>query len=324
MSTYQQEEGAPLRPTEIDARAPEYKELSKDWLAQQTQKYDPDGYEEVKNKSGHPWLNLPESVMGTLVYFMLVEQNGPHMHFLSFCKAYLVIGFPTVLCYFFQFVMIRGLWLAVYGDGGSDDASANIIADFICTIDSNLLFSAVGVYIISMIPAFEDWINLTDIILNSQRVAYTQDANDDKNPKIFITNLLAPMSRRILIFVTVNFLEGLIILALSYVGIGFLLSSDDVQDVLMNSVAVAFIADIDDMARGAYQTDQIDEQIDGMEFESPSFSVVKEDESDMSSEGVIRTPGVTTYKTFSFAKHAIVTIILAAVFTFIPIYHYCH
>ena len=267
---------------------------------------------------------------------------------MAFIKAYLVIGFPTILCYFFQIVMIRGLYLAVYGDG----ADPTIISDFICQIDSGLLFSAVGVYVISMIPAMEDWINLSDIILNCKRVAYTQDDDDDKDPRIYITNLLLPYSRRLIIFAAVNLLEGFIILALSYTGVGFLLSSDDVQDVLMNSVAIAFITDIDDMARDAYQTDQIgmcvfihashtyihilihmrlcllfllliDEQIDAMEFESPSFALVKEDANDMSSEGVIRTPGVNTYKTFSFAKHAIVTIVIAFLATFIPIAHYC-
>lgn len=310
-------ESTPLRPTEISVGNKQA--ITDSWLKQQTEKTDPDGYDEIKAKSGHPWLTLPESVMGTLVYFMMVEQNAPHFDGMAFIKAYLVIGFPTILCYFFQIVMIRGLYLAVYGDG----ADPTIISDFICQIDSGLLFSAVGVYVISMIPAMEDWINLSDIILNCKRVAYTQDNDDDKDPRIYITNLLLPYSRRLIIFAAVNLLEGFIILALSYTGVGFLLSSDDVQDVLMNSVAIAFITDIDDMARDAYQTDQIDEQIDAMEFESPSFTLVKEDANDMSSEGVIRTPGVNTYKTFSFAKHAIVTIVIAFLATFIPIAHYC-
>lgn len=310
-------ENTPLRATEITFSNKQ--EVTNDWLKQQTKKTDPDGYEEIKKTSGHPWVNLPESVMGTLVYFMMVEQNAPHFDLVAFMKAYLVIGFPTILCYFFQIVMIRGLYLAVYGD----DAEQNIISDFICEIDSALLFSAIGVYVISMIPACEDWLNLSDIILFSKRVAYTQDASDDKEPRVFVTNLLAPWSRRLIVFALVNLLEGFIILALSYTGVGFLLSSDDVQDVLMNSVAIAFITDIDDMARDAYQTDQIDEQIDAMEFECPSFNLVKEDENDMSSEGVIRTPGVSTYKTFSFSKHAIGTIIIAFLATYLPVSHYC-
>ena len=46
--------------------------ITDSWLKQQTEKTDPDGYDEIKAKSGHPWLTLPESVMGTLVYFMMV------------------------------------------------------------------------------------------------------------------------------------------------------------------------------------------------------------------------------------------------------------
>jgi len=310
-------ETTPLRQSEINIG--NKTEITDGWLKAQTRTTDPDGYEGVKDESGHPWVTLPQSVMGTLVYFMMVEQNAPHFDLSAFLKAYLVIGFPTILCYFFQIIMIRGLYLAVYGDG----ADENIISDFICQIDSALLFSAIGVYVISMIPAIEDWLNLSDIILFSQRVAYTQESKDDKDPKVYITNLLAPWSRRLIIFCIVNLLEGFIILALSYTGVGFLLSSDDVQDVLMNSVAIAFITDIDDMARDAYQTDQIDEQIDAMEFECPSFSLVKEDESDMSSKGVIRTPGVSTYKTFSFAKHAIATIVIAFLATYLPVHHYC-
>lgn len=310
-------ESAPLRPTDISVG--NFTEITSGWLKNQTISTDPDGYEEIKSRSGHPWQNLPESVMGTLVYFMMVEQNAPHFDLLAFTKAYLVIGFPTILCYFFQIIMIRGLYLAVYGEDSQED----IISDFICQIDSRLLFSAIGVYVISMIPAIEDWLNLSDIILFSKRVAYTQEKDDDKDPKVYVTNLLAPWTRRLIVFCLVNLLEGFIIVALSYTGVGFLLSSDDVQDVLMNSVAIAFITDIDDMARDAYQTDQIDEQIDAMEFECPSFNVVKEDECDMSSKGVIRTPQVATYKTFSFAKHAIGTIVVAFLATYLPVSHYC-
>lgn len=310
-------ENTPLRNTEIQFS--NKAEVTDRWLQAQTTTTDPDGYDKIKEESNHPWVNLPESVMGTLVYFMMVEQNAPHFDTIAFFKAYLVIGFPTILCYFFQIVMIRGLYLAVYGD----NAQQNIISDFICEIDSCLLFSAIGVYFISMIPACEEWLNLSDIILHSQRVAYTQEASDDKNPKVYVTNLLAPWSRRLIVFCLVNLLEGFIILALSFTGVGFLLSSDDVQDVLMNSVAIAFITDIDDMARDAYQTDEIDEQIDAMEFELPSFTSVKEIENNMSSKGIIRTPGVSVYRTFSFAKQAILTIVIAFLATYLPVSHYC-
>jgi len=145
-----QVETTPLRESQINIG--NRTEITDGWLKAQTRATDPDGYEDIKGESGHPWVNLPQSVMGTLVYFMMVEQNAPHFDLSAFLKAYLVIGFPTILCYFFQIIMIRGLYLAVYGDG----ADANIISDFICQIDSALLFSAIGVYVISMIPAIED------------------------------------------------------------------------------------------------------------------------------------------------------------------------
>ena len=195
------------------------------------------------------WVKLPESVIGTLIYFMMVEQNSPYFDIVALFKSYFVIGFPTLLCYAFQIIMIRGLWISVYSDG------ANAIAESICEVDPHLLIASVGVFVFNMLPSFSDWITATDIILRCKRCAYTQDAGDENI--VYVTNLLATDGKRAIIFVFVNLLEGFVILALCYAGVGFLLSSGDINDVLLNSVSVIFILQIDDMARDAFQPDQV-------------------------------------------------------------------
>lgn len=289
--------------------------VAKTWLDEQTEIIGADNYEDFKNESESVWISLPHSVIGTLIYFVLVEQNSPFFKPLHVLKAYLVIGLPTLLCYMFQIVMIMELWNSVYGENG-----ANGIADGICAVDPLLLVASVGVFIFNMLPSFMEWITCTDIILFCKRCAYTQQASDEH--KVWITNLLAISYKRAIIFVFVNLLEGFVILALCYAGVGFLLSSGDINDVLLNSVSVIFILQIDDMARDAFQPDQVSDHIDGMEFET-TFNIAHVDNNNMSRRGTIRPPTHSTFKTFSSAFSAVATFVAACFCVYPMVWKYC-
>ena len=205
------------------------------------------------------WDTLPSSVIGTLLYFLLVEQNSPNFDLYFSMKSVILIGFSTYMCYFLQYVMIIGLWNSVFG------AQSEELWKGICGISPLMLTSAICVYWISMIPSFNDMINTSDIILFCKRFAYTQD--DDK---VYVTKVLATPAKRIAVFLLVNMIELGIIFSLSIVGVGYLLTSDDVQDLLMNSVSIVFILQIDDMARDAFQSDEVSAHIDG-DIHSLSF-----------------------------------------------------
>ena len=127
----------------------------------------------------------------------------------------------------------------------------NAIADSICNISPYLLCAAIFTFAISMLPTYRGVFQSIDIVFNSKRVAYTESGDSDDT--IFVTNLLAPVSKRWLIFVSVNLFELFLALILTWCGIGYILSSDDVDDVLMNSLSVVFIMSIDDMACEAFQ-----------------------------------------------------------------------
>ena len=55
---------------------------------------------------------------------------------------------------------------------------------------------------------------------------------------------------------------------MTIVGSLFILSSDDVSDLIINSVALAFIMDIDNQAKDFFQPDFVTEHIDKLHFET--------------------------------------------------------
>jgi hypothetical protein len=229
----------------------------------------------------------------------MVEQNSPRFHLLPSIKALILIGFPTYLIYGIQIVMIFGLWTSVYIEDGTAT-----IGDSICNIPSRMLVAAIAAYWISMIPSFKDLICWADVVLHSKRVAYCQD------DPVYVANLHSPASKRLFVFLSVIFIELILLLTLCYVGVGYLLSSDDIEDLLMNSVSVVFIMQIDDMARDAFQLDEVSDHIDNMKFESV-FVAVKEDAKDMSVKGIIHAPSWHTYKTFGTIEKAALTFALS-------------
>ena len=179
---------------------------------------------------------------------MKVEQNTPNFDVLSTLKAIFLIGFPTYVTYIVQFLFVFGILNGIYEVGPDGN---NAIGDSICEINPNLLIAAVFTYAVSMVPTYREIMQSVDIVFNSKRVAYTATADDGF---VFITNLLAPLSKRFLIFFTVSLIEVVLVILLTICGVGYILSSDGVDDVLMNSLSVVFIMTIDDMACQAFQT----------------------------------------------------------------------
>lgn len=283
--------------------------MTEEWLKEQTQELTADEYDDFKDKTGNAWDTLPSSVIGTLLYFLMVEQNSPNFDIYYSVKAAVLVGFSTYMCYFLQYVMIVGLWESVYGP------KSQALWDGICGINPMMLTCAITVYWISMIPSFIDMISTSDIILFCRRFAYTQDGD-----KIYVTNVLASPAKRVAVFILVNLIELGIIVSLSIVGVGYLLTSDDVQDLLMNSVSIVFILQIDDMARDAFQGDEINEHIDGMEFER---TMKPPKASDMSRDGVIKVPKWSAYKTFWSLDKALTTFIVSVLCVYPIIYQNC-
>lgn len=266
-------------------------------------------------KSGRVWAALPGSVIGTLLYFMKIEQNTPNFDLLSSLKAILLIGFPTYVTYLVQFLFVFGILQGIYAVGADGE---NAIADSICNISPYLLCAAIFTFAISMLPTYRGVLQSIDIVFNSKRVAYTESM--DSEDTVFVTNLLAPASKRWLIFLAVNLFELFLACILTWCGVGYILSSDDVDDVLMNSLSVVFIMGIDDMAYSAFQTEYINEHISSLEFET---SELIDEGHDVSTDGVIRPPSFDTYRTLWSIDQCAITLFVCVAIVYGQIYYYC-
>lgn len=103
------------------------------------------------------------------------------------------------------------------------------------------------------------------VVLRANRVGFTHEEIDDK---ILLYHLHSPMSKRIFIFSMIVLPETLILSSLYIVGSKFIITSEDVMDLIINSVAIAFIMDIDNMSREYFQNEAVTEHVDGMHFET--------------------------------------------------------
>jgi len=213
-----------------------------------------------------------------------------------------------------QFLFVFGILNGIYEVGPDGN---NAIGDSICEINPNLLIAAVFTYAVSMVPTYREIMQSVDIVFNSKRVAYTATADDGF---VFITNLLAPLSKRFLIFFTVSLIEVVLVILLTICGVGYILSSDGVDDVLMNSLSVVFIMTIDDMACEAFQTSTITNHIASLEFET---TTEVDENHDISQDGKIRPPSYDTYKTLWSIDQCIVAIAVTYAVVYGNIFWYC-
>ena len=92
-------------------------------------------YDKYKEESKKRWATLPDSVIGTLLYFLKIEQNTPNFDVFSTLKAIILIGFPTYVTYCVQFLFVYGLYMSTFTPVENDDGvMENKIADSICGI----------------------------------------------------------------------------------------------------------------------------------------------------------------------------------------------
>ena len=71
-----------------------------------------------------------------------------------------------------------------------------------------------------------------------------------------------------LVLLTIVLPETLVLVLLYYVGTGFILTTDTVGQTIINSVAIAFIMDIDNFSVEAFQTEEVSERASNAEWET--------------------------------------------------------
>ena len=137
-----------------------------------------------------------------------------------------------------------------------------------CDTDTYLQHAIIAVFLIFLYPSVTDIYIETYVTLRCTEVAMVHEEDDTEDPKIVVLQILAPMSKRLTIFFIAQFIESCILIAMTIVGSLFILSSDDVSDLIINSVALAFIMDIDNQAKDFFQPDFVTEHIDKLHFET--------------------------------------------------------
>jgi hypothetical protein len=70
-------------------------------------------FEETKNQSKHVWSSLPDSINGTLIYFMLVEHNSKTFNLSDFGNVIgwlFTLGLPVYFSFYIQALLIYWIY----------------------------------------------------------------------------------------------------------------------------------------------------------------------------------------------------------------------
>lgn len=95
------------------------------------------------------------------------------------------------------------------------------------------------------------------IIMKSNEVAF-QDPDDEERFTVYA--LKNPEIKKYIALLAVVVPELMVLFILYYVGSGFILTSKDIGTIIINSVAITFIMDIDNFSGEAFQTEEVSER----------------------------------------------------------------
>ena len=85
---------------------------------------------------------------------------------------------------------------------------------------------------------------------------------------ITLHNVLAPFYKRLLLWLLVVVPEFIILIFVCFTGMAYVMTSEGVENIIINSVSICFVMDIDNMARNALQTETLSEHVDQMRFDT--------------------------------------------------------
>lgn len=215
--------------------------------------------EKLKNdnhdKGLYTWVTLPGSVNGTLIYFLLVENNGPEFKPLQFLEGLFYVGFPVYFTFYIQGLLLYVLSLNVPAFATDVD---------ICGTTAIVQHAIIMVFVIFLLPSLRSVFEEALVCLRCTKVTFP---DEDPNRSILYT-LVNPTQKCILTFLLIVVPETLILMSLFYVGTGFILTSGDIGDVICNSVAIAFIMDIDNFSREAFESESVTERANDASFQT--------------------------------------------------------
>lgn len=221
-----------------------------------SQIHDKNSFEEMRVEGKKSWINLPSSVNGTLIYFLLVENNSWAFETWPYITSLFFVGTPVFVTFYLQFLLLITIWASV----PNYDEDENI-----CKTSSWVQWAVMGNFMIILTPSLVSILNETLCILRSDRVAFQSE--DDIDNMVLYT-LKNDGFKKYLTFFLIVVPETIILIMLLYIGSGFILTSESMGDIIINSVAVAFIMDIDNFCVEAFQLDGVSERSNGTSWET--------------------------------------------------------
>jgi hypothetical protein len=169
-------------------------------------------YDNFKEKENSSWQKLPQSVIGTLLYFLIIELNSDEFYIAHFFQCLLVVGLPSYFTYMFQGTILYELWSALTSFQTDDGAD-------LCGLPTSIEFAAIAVFAIVLWPSVADVLHETMIVMFSDRVAYLGEADEGK---ITIHKLHSTFPKRIATWIFVCLFEVIILIAMILVGVKFM------------------------------------------------------------------------------------------------------
>jgi len=167
-------------------------------------------YQSIITESKKTWISLPDSVNGTLIYFLLVENNGRSLSLWEFFQGLIYIGFPVFFTFYLQALLLFTLWSFI--PSFSDD-------DNLCATNCFVQQAVISIFLIFLIPSGISIIRETLCIMFSDRVAFP---NEDDEDKVVVYRLVNPEVKKVLTYCLIVVPETIILISLFYVGTGFM------------------------------------------------------------------------------------------------------
>jgi hypothetical protein len=101
-------------------------------------------FKEEKADSEHEWNTLPDSVIGTLIYFLLVEHDSVHFNICETVWILILVGFPVYFTYLIQIIILYQLWSSLPSLGDP-------ISSGFCTNDYQLNLVALAFFFVQVL-----------------------------------------------------------------------------------------------------------------------------------------------------------------------------
>ena len=131
---------------------------------------------------------------------------------------------------------------------------------------------------------------------------------------ITLHNVLAPFHKRLMLWLMVIVPEFIILVLVCVTGMAFVMTSEGVENIIINSVSVCFVMDIDNMARNALQTETMSEHVDQMRFDT---TLIKPVESLNDGSVIAEEISPETLSSFTQIEKCAAVILLSAFITWI-------